>query len=239
MALLKIEGIITRTVKYGESSMILDLLTASGGIQSFIVGGVRTKGKKNRSAIVRVLNIVNVEAYVSNPDKISRIKEISYAHIYQSIPFDVAKGSIATFLIEVCRKVIPLSDDSNGVYHYIVKGLIYLDQVDVSMVHFHINFLIKLTQFIGIGIQANYSSQQAYFDIREGSFKSELIDHRYSLDQYDSSILYRYLSEENPEGTVRADRMMLLSRLIDYYKYHVESFGELKSYSILQQLYAD
>lgn len=232
-----VEGIITRTVKYGESSLILDLLTSENGLQSFIISGVRSKGKKNKSGLVRVLNLVKVEAYFKNNDKLSRIKEISYSHIYRSIPFDVVKASIATFLIEVCRKSLKASDDSRSVYNFIVKGLIHLDNLESSVAHFHIIFLIGLAKYLGFEISNNYDQDNIYFDLKYGSFKATREDHRLSLDVAPSRCLNAYLLQVNFESTPRLMRQELLINIVDYYRYHIEDFGELKSLDILMSLY--
>lgn len=232
-----IEGIITKTVKYGESSIILDILTPENGIKSFIISGVRSKGKKNKASLVSVLNIVKVEAYVKDNDTLSRIKEINYSYIYRSIPFNIVKSSIATLLIEVCRKASKASDDSHGIYNYIVKGLIHLDNTEGSVAHFHIIFLIGLAKYLGFEITDNYNSVDQYFDLRFGSFKNTREDHRLSLDEENSRCLHAYLSKEKYLDVPRKSRLSILLSLADYYRYHIEDFGELKSLDILMDLY--
>jgi len=159
-----VEGVITRIVKYGESSLILDLLCPDDGIRSYIVGGIRKKGKRDKSALVRPVNLVKAEVYSKDGGKLSRVKEISYNYIYKDIPFDVAKSTIALFLVEVCRKAVKASDDAKGIYNYIVKGLIHLD------------------------------------NLRKG-------------------------------------RKRVIQSLVDYYSYHIDGFGELKSLDVLMSLY--
>ena len=235
-----IEGVITRTIKYGESSVILDILSPSHGIKSYIVGGVRKKGKQNKSAIVSVLNLVKVEAYVKDSDKLSRIKEISYSHIYRSIPFDVVKSSLATLLVEICRKAAKQSDDSEGIYNYIVKGLIHLDNTSVGLAHFHIKFLIGLAKHLGFEINDNYDAEgPCYFDLRDGAFKTARIEHRLSLDEQNSQYLHKYLSEDEQLDIPKQARKTILLCLIDYYQYHIEGFGVLNSLDIILSLYGN
>jgi DNA repair protein RecO (recombination protein O) len=232
-----VEGIITRTVKYGDSSMILDLLTPDRGIQSFIIGGIRTKGKRNRSSLVQVLNLVTIEAYVKDSGQLSRIKEISYSYIYKAIPFDIVKSSIATFIIEVSRKALKSSDDSHHAYHYVMKGLIHLDNAQTDIAHFHIRFLIGMTRLLGFAINDNYSPSHPYFNLKDGAFQFTREDHRLSLDEDHSRYLHMYLNHTDYNQIPRADRREILNRLVDFYKFHIEDFGNLKSLDILQSLY--
>ena len=233
------EGIITRTVKYGESSMILDLLTSENGIQSFIIGGIRKKGGKNRTPLIQVLNIVRVEAYIKGADKLSRIKEISYSYIYQTLPFDVLKASIATFLIEVCRKAAKASDDFPRLYHFIVKGLIHLDQTPRDFHHFHIRFLLKMAKILGFEMTNNYGPATPIFDLRDGTFIGSRVDHRLHLDEEVSQAMHRYLKDEDFEDIPRQLRQHIVDAIVDFYDYHLEEFGTLKSLEVLKALYGN
>lgn len=235
--LKSLEGIIIRTTKYGETSLILDIFTQEQGIKSFIIGGVRTKSKKNKVSLVKVLNIVKVEAYLKDNDKLSRIKEISYAYIYQSIPFNVAKASIATLLIEVCKKAVKASDDYGAVYNYIIKGLVHLDNIKEGVAHFHIRFLIGLTDHLGFSMNNNFNEEQPYFNLQDGSFHTDRIDHRYYIDAEASRYLSNYLRKQNFDGTPRKFRREILLHLVDYYRYHIEDFGTLNSLPVLLSLY--
>ena len=42
----KTKGIVLRTVKYGETSVIVTIFTELFGVQSYLVNGVRTSTKK-------------------------------------------------------------------------------------------------------------------------------------------------------------------------------------------------
>ena len=232
-----VEGVITRIVKYGETSLILDLLCPDDGIRSYIVGGVRKKGKKDKSALVRPVNLVKAEVYSKAGGKLSRVKEISYNYIYAEIPFDVSKSTIALFLVEVCRKAVKASDDAKGVYNYIVKGLIHLDKLSTGLVHFHISFLIGLAKHLGFEMQPRLSSDLLFFDLRIGSFVSARTDHRLVLDEDLSNHLHLYLSGEDQPNVDRAGRKKVIRSLVDYFSYHIEGFGELKSLDVLMSMY--
>ena len=233
------EGIVTRITKYGESSLILDLLTPDDGLRSFIISGVRSKSGRKKSSIVQILNLVKIEAYIRGGDHLSRIKEISYAHIYKSIPFNIIKSSLATFLIEVCRNSVKASDNYAEVYHYIVKAMIHLDNVESNLQHFHIGFLIGLTKYLGIEFENNYSESRPYFNLKEGKFESQLSEHRFSLDQNASLHLSNYTKEINYNQAGRKERQVLLNGIIDFYRYHIDGFGQIKSLDVLLTLFSD
>ena len=231
------EGIIVRTIKYGETSLILDIFSSDQGIRSYIVGGVRTNRGKSKAPLVRVLNLVRFVAYDKGNDKLNRIKEIDYNYVYKSIPFDVVKGSLATFLIEICRKAIKDSDAYEDIYNYIVKGMIHLDNIDKGLAHFHINFLIGLAEKLGFQLDNNYDLSNTNFDLSEGVFISSVSDHRFTLDKDLSAYLHSYLSKNSNPQVPKHARLELLKSLVKYYKYHINDFGELKSLPIILSLY--
>ncbi|MFT6807174.1 MAG: DNA repair protein RecO (recombination protein O) [Saprospiraceae bacterium] len=231
------EGIIVRTIKYGETSLILDIFSSDQGIRSYIVGGVRTNRGKSKVALVRVLNLVRFVAYDKGNDTLNRIKEIEYNYVYKAIPFDVVKGSLATFLIEICRKAIKASDAYEDIYNYIVKGMIHLDNIDQGLAHFHINFLIGLAEKLGFQLDNNYNLDRAYFNLSEGTFIRSITDHRFTLDKDLSLYLHAYLSKNTNPQVPKHARLELLKNLMKYYKYHISDFGELKSLPIILSLY--
>ena len=233
------EGIVVRTVKYGETSVILDLLTPEDGIRSFIMGGVRKRKKGNVASKVQVLNLVTIQAYIKNNDRLSRIKELSYNYIYKSIPFDVVKSSIAIFLIEVCRKTVKASSDSHALYQFVVKGLIHLDNLNSGIAHFHIGFLLDLGRHLGFEITNNYGDSSPYFSIKEGSFVNARDNYPLSLSKEVSFHLSKYLVDQDYRDTNRMDRKEIIITLIDFYKYHLDDFGDIKSLEVLMSIYDD
>ena len=188
--------------------------------------------------MLQILNIVNYVAYDKGGDKLSRIKEISYGHIYTSIPFDVVKSSIAIFLIEICRKAIKASDAYEDLYNYIVKGLIHLDNTKEGLAHFHIVFLIGLAKRLGFEMQNNYQiGKLDLFDLREGGFVDVVKDHTLGLDRELSVYLHQYLILQKPYQIPKEERKLILNKMVDYYRYHIEGFGTLKSLAVLNSLY--
>ncbi len=217
--------------------MILDIFSSDQGIKSYIISGVRSTRSKSKTTIINVLNLVRYEAYEKGGNKLSRIKEIEYNYVYKSLPFEVVKGSLAIFLIEICRKAIKASDQYEDIYNYVVKGLIHLDNVQGGLGHFHIDFLIGLSSKLGFGFNNNYDERHTLFDLSDGVFRSEVSDHRYVLNKQLSYELHQYLSKVEPAQVSRDMRLQVLKAIIRYFQYHIAGFGELKSLPILLSLY--
>ena len=60
----KTEGIVFRTIKYSETSVIAGIYTEQFGLQSYIINSVRGKGKSNsKSSALAPLSVLNMEVY--------------------------------------------------------------------------------------------------------------------------------------------------------------------------------
>ncbi|HET9744500.1 MAG TPA: recombination protein O N-terminal domain-containing protein, partial [Chitinophagaceae bacterium] len=83
----KTKGIVLRTVKYGETSLIVTTFTELFGLQSYIISGVRTStikgsGKANLFQPTAILDLV---VYHNELKHLNRIKEFRWHHLYQHI----------------------------------------------------------------------------------------------------------------------------------------------------------
>lgn len=239
--LLTRKGIICRSVKYGESSLIIDIFSGDIGMRSYIISGVRSKRAQTKSAILQVMNLVEFVAYdTKDPKKgLSRIKEIKLDVIYSHLSFEVIKSSIGLFLLEVSRKSIRISSQYEQLYDFIRRKFIELDLCQQGLGYFHLYFLIELAAELGFQMENNLDLQRPYFNLSEGIFTSQIGDHRYSLDKECSIYLSQLLSADSADIQIpKAYRKLLISKLVDYFRYHIDDFGELKSLQVLYSLYA-
>ena len=97
-------GIVFRTVKYSETSVIADIYTQERGMRSYIISGVRAKQARTSMSILQVMSLVDIVAYGREDKSLNRIKEIKSAYVYQTLPYDVRKTAIGMFILELARK---------------------------------------------------------------------------------------------------------------------------------------
>ena len=126
--LLKTRGIIFRTIKYSETSIIADIFTEEKGLHSFIISGVRNPKSKVGSGLFQVMSLVEIVAYFKNDGKLNRIKEVRSAHIYQSIPFQIEKMAVGMFMAEVCQKSIKTAEENQELFDFLMEVFIFLDK---------------------------------------------------------------------------------------------------------------
>jgi DNA repair protein RecO (recombination protein O) len=238
--LLSTRGIVLRSIKYSESSLITDIFTEGKGLQSFIISGVRKGKSKVGPALLQVTGLVDLVAYFNESKDLHRIKEIKSAYPYQSLLFDIRRSSVGMFLAEVCRRAIQKGEENPAMFEYIFQSFVHLDQTSESISNFHLNFLINLSGFLGFAPYGSYSEESPFFDLREGSFVAAQPFHNDCLNKTDSLLLADLLGQEKDNfwdfKISKSDRKNLVEHLLDYYKIHLDHFKEINSHKILEEV---
>ncbi len=240
MKLYKTKGIVFRTLKYSESSIIADIYTQDKGLKSYIISGVRPGKTGGKASILRPLNILDVVAYEADGDKLSRIKELSLNFHYQKINFEIVTSSMALFILEVSRNALIEKETNEPLYHFIESWLQYLDQTESYSPCFHLLFMVELSGHLGFGPMLNCTEATPIFDLMEGSFCDVVADHRYFIEKDRAQLIYqlcRYTKEKLPEWKVsKSFRDLLVEDMILYYRLHIPNFKEIKSLEVLRQV---
>ena len=126
----KTKGIVLRSVKYGETSLVLTMFTELFGLQSYIVNGVRTVSKKgsSKSVFFQPAAILDLVVYHNEYKNLQRIKEYKWAHLYQHIFSDVRKNAVAVFMIELLTKCLKQPEASPQLFYFTEDALVHLDE---------------------------------------------------------------------------------------------------------------
>ena len=212
----KTNGIVLRSVKYGETSLVLTIYTELFGLQSYLVNGVRN---------------------------LQRIREFRFAHIYQNIFFDVFKNSVALFMVELLLKTLKQPEPNPELFYFIEESFLRLDQAGEAVVaNFSLFFSIHLAGFFGFRIQYDFSEKKPFLDLQEGLFVSQKPAHGYYLDETYSYVSSQLLKVMQPDelvqiGLNREMRKELLQAYQNFYALHIPDFGTMKTVPVLQTVF--
>lgn len=232
--IFKSNGVVFRTLKYSETSLILDIYTEVHGLSSYIVSGVR-KTKSRKANIYHPMNILDLVAY--NPsESLSRIKEARYAVTYQMLDRDVIRASLGTYFIDLLRSSIKEKERNPELYAYIISQLLDLDNPESSLRNLPIKMAIELSSYLGFQLDPNYSSDEPYFDLRAGQFVAKDVSHKHVLNLETSIAIYQLVHSRYTYALDRQMRNEVLDAMMMYYKIHIEGFTELRSLPILRTL---
>ncbi len=228
------QGLILRSIKYKESSQIIDVYTLDYGKQSFIVNGVRKSRPRFSSACTQPLNFVSLEAYGPISKNIKRVKEISLLHFYKTIPFNPIKSVLGLFILEAFQKCISEPEPDEKLYHFIYNTLTLIDQPDQELKHIAIHFLIHFATHLGIGpipILKERTHEGIYSNPEEIVLTEEVYQYFLVLTKNIeiSTISVQPISKEN--------RSFLFNALINHFEYNIPKFGKLKSLNVINSIF--
>ncbi|WP_273447039.1 DNA repair protein RecO [Neolewinella agarilytica] len=236
--LLKTRGLILRAIKYGDSSLILEVYTEERGIRKYIVGGVRKARSQTPASLVQPLNLVDLVAYEREGKDMTRLKEVRPAHVYTRIPFDVMRGTVGLFMLEVARNTIREQEDNPALFQFLYDSFVFLDTTEGPIATIHLHFLLELSAHLGFLPSGQYSAETPLFDLKEGQFIAGFPGHTEYLDDQKAELMFRLLHAHREElaaiSSTRENRQSLLTDLVRFYRHHVEGMREINSLEVLR-----
>lgn len=239
----KTKGIVLRTVKYGETSLIVSLFTEAFGVQTYMVNGVRSSKKSSAKAnIFQPGALLHLIVYHSEQKSMQRIKEFEWAVLYQQVLSDVIKNSIALYMIELLHKCLKQPEQNTALFYFCEDVLLELDKADRTVTaNLPLYFALQLAHFFGFKINDDFDSKQNILDLQEGSFVIDQPVHPYFIDGENALLTSQLLKVLHPHDLHsfllnHATRRQLLKHYHDYYALHIPDFGELKTMAVLGQV---
>lgn len=238
------KGIVIRTVKYGETSVIVAIYTELFGIQSYIVNGIRTATKKNpgKAGLFQPAAILDLVVYHNELKNLQRLKEFKWGYLYQHVYSDVLKNAVALFMIELLQKTLKQPEHNPDLFHFIEDAFIHLDESkQLVTANYPLYFALHLAAFLGFRFSDDYSEQNSFLDLQEGEFVHEQPIHPYFLGgQYSfltSQLLKTMQPHELDELRINKDtRRVLLQAYQNFYALHIADFGTLKTLPVLHEV---
>ena len=237
----KARGVVLHTLKYGDSSMVVHLLTDVGGRRSYMVQGVRsTRGRGSKLALFQPMFAVEFEGLESPRRQMDSFREVRSGAVLRSVPFDVRKSTIALFMAEVLYRLVRESEPNGPLFDFVWGSVGALDAMEEGVANFHLWFLANLSRFLGF-YPGNAYTAGAFFDIREGLYTKTPPphagymsgEHARTLDDFIRCDM-RCLGEI---GLNRRQRVGFLDALLVYYGYHLDAIRAVQSVKILQEVF--
>lgn len=241
MKTYKAKGIVLSTVKYGDKSLIVQMLTSTFGRQSYIVQGLGSgKGRGSKMALYQPLFALEYEGVISDKSDLHRMRDVQSGIVLQSTPYDVRKSTIALFIAEVLYRLVGESQADQLLFDFVWGSVEALDTMEQGVANFHLWFMAHLSRFLGFS-PGNEYVEGCWFDMREGLYTpirpthDKVINAHYTKlfnDLLDCDVLH--LAEIGLNRTERSD---ILSALVEYYALHLDTIRRVQSLQIFQSLF--
>ena len=241
----KTRAIVLNSLKYGESQMIVDMYTEGRGRLSFIQRIPRQGRGGIKKQYFQPLTILDIEFDYRATQRLHKLRSAAVAFPFRSLPFDMAKLSIALFVAEFTIYVTRSEQADPALYAFVENSVRWLDACEGSFANFHIIYMLHLTRFIGF--YPNLDDEDidtgcnTYFDMRAGSFVKHVPVHSDFL-RPDEARKIRLLMRLNYTtmrllSLSRSERNRIVEVILQYYRLHQPAFPDMKSLPVLQQLF--
>src|SRR6185437_9908507 len=156
------KGIVLRTIKYGETSVIASVLTELFGIQPYLVNGVRTSGKSGKAHLFQPSSLLEMEVYHNELKNLQRIKDVKWSAVYKNILSDVIKNSVALFMVELLQKSLKQPETNQNLFYFCEDAFLQLDDAKTEIIaNFPIYFSMQIAQISGFSLQNNFSEKNS------------------------------------------------------------------------------
>jgi DNA repair protein RecO (recombination protein O) len=238
----KTKGIVLRTVRYGETSIIANIYTELFGLQSYLINGVRVSSKKGsgRANLFQPAAMLDLVVYHNELKNLQRIKEFKWSHVYSNIFYNVFKNSVGLFMVELLQRSLKQPESNPGLFHFIEDAFLHLDDAnDAVVANFPLYFALHLSSFYGFRFADKYSEKSNILDLKEGEFVIERPEHPYFLEGEYSQVTSQLLKVMQPSELSqiklnRETRRVLLHSYETFYALHIQDFGTMKTLPVLE-----
>jgi DNA repair protein RecO (recombination protein O) len=239
----KTKGIVLRTVKYGETSVVVTMFTELFGVQTYLVNGVRSSKKSaSKANHFQPGAILDLVVYHSDQKQLQRIKEFSWSILFEQVLSNVIKNSIALYIVELLQKCLKQPEENTLLFYFCEDILIQLDNAEKGVTaNFALYFSLQLPHFFGFHINDNYSAEENVLDLEEGNFISKQPDHPHFIEGELAQVTSQLLKVMQPHELSQfklnhETRRKLLLYYQDYYSLHISDFGQMRTLTVLHEV---
>ena len=238
----KLEGVVLCSFKYNDKRNIVHIYTKQGGRMSFLIPAVRSRKSTVNSVLFQPLSVVEFEAEVKPKSSLHVIKEAKLWCPFQSVPYIPFKSGIALFLAEFLFRALKEESDNEVLYSYLVHSVRWLDSSDGNFANFHLVFLMRFSRFVGLYPYVESYHSGDYFDLLNACFTSGRPYHGAFLVPQEAVHIHNLMrmrfNTMHMFAMNRVERNRCLEVILSYYRLHIPDFPELKSLSVLKELFS-
>lgn len=236
------KGIVLRTIKYGDTSIVVSIYTELFGIQSYLVNGVRTERKSaSKANIYQPSTLLDLIVYHTPNKNLQRIKEARVHTIYQKLQTHIVRNTIAVYIAELIGKTITEPETHIELFDFFESSFLWIEHAaENELANFPLIFSLHYARHLGFGIQDVYHPDTPILDLQNGRFcsKQELLGFDFiegETAQLISNLCNDELLKEIP--LTQQKRKELLGICIQYLRLHIPHLPELKSVAVLHEIF--
>ena len=233
------KAVVLTSIKYGDTSLIVKIFTASDGLKTYLLKGILSSKKgKLRTALFQPLTQLEIVANHRNKGTLESIREAKVNYHYQTLHTQITKNAMTLFLAEMLSNSIHEEEQNLELFNFLEASLQWLD-INEDISNFHLYFLLLLTKYLGFYPDVNNITAPC-FDLLEGAFISTPSLNPIIVEQnlfYFKQFLGIHFDAIDSVKMRKANRQELLKSLVLYFELHLQGFRKPKSLAILNEVF--
>lgn len=208
--------IVLKTTRTGEKSLVVHAISPELGRRSFIVAAGRGMG------MWMPLSILDAEVVENPKSSLWRLHGVSPVYPLRGLRCSVGKNASAMFISEVLWRTLKDGVLEEGLWEWVEQSILKLDAIDEGVcANFHLRWLLELCGALGFSPTAEDLMPFAGERLAETSRLLKL--------GYAESLMMPL------NGNTRSE---IAEILLQYLGYHCESAINVRSLSVLHELFS-
>ena len=234
------EILIFHALRYSDDQLIVEGLARNYGRISFVVRISHAPRAKVRHVIFQPMAVLEVQWEEKPRAKLMRPIAARVSQPWSSLHTSPIKAAITLFLAEFLLQVCRHEQSGELFFDYLLHSLTWLDTAEEGFANFHLLFLMRLAQFLGIAPNTS-DTGLPFFDLMAAEFVSRAPAHAYYIYGDEArafeQLLRMNFSTMHLFQLTRTQRNRILELILTYYRLHIPSLPELKSWEVLREIF--
>lgn len=241
MAIEKVTGIVTDVVKHSDRHNVVTLFARGQGRVSLLSSAGGGKTARMRNSALMPLSVIEADINFNPTRELQFLGAFSRAVLWKDLYFNPVKSAVGMFLAEFINAYIRQSPPDARLWDFIYGAVGTLDAMKRGGANFHLGFMVEFLDYAGIRPDMEGWCEGSWLDMRGGVMTQLPPAHRDRIVPADARML-PLLARMNVRTSplfrmTGAQRRELLGGLLHYYAVHFPGLGNLKSPSVLAEVF--
>lgn len=223
-------GIFLHRTNFSESSAIVSYFTKEHGFQKFVF-----LGAKKKKTPLFPLAIHEIDYYIRQDSELGKLTSAQIHGQHLDFPFHPIDSSMAFFIAEILSKCLSHTEKDISLFEFLSTQIDVLDSGKIRGL-FPIQFILGLLQQLGLEPHMEHPNP-IVLDLEEGTFHNNPRMQN-AISGIPMQLVLSILQNDTLPQHDKAIRKEALLGLIKYLQYHIDGFGQLRSFEILETLYS-
>lgn len=238
----KTRGIALKVTKYRETSAIVEILTASWGLKSYIINGVFKNKPTFPPSLLQLGSVLDMIVYNRENKNIQRVKELKQAWYPKNSLQSLNHLAVRSFVVEFVQKIMRYEEMDSDFFSELEEHLLFIEHGNQKVTNLPVFFIHKMIQRLGLQMDFSNWPEGKSLDLRSG-LPSEFSDagrHPWIV----SATYVHHFKRLQESRLEHLERMILAPEVrkkifelqLTYLNYHIDNFPHLYTPEIYKQL---